>query len=77
MDKHDLHHEFPEYDELIHVLKVEDKHFRKMFDKYHLIDKDIHRIETSEVYTDEEVKELKVQRLALKDTLLEMLKNRK
>ena len=44
MDKHDLHHEFPEYDELIHVLKVEDKHFRKMFDKYHLIDKDIHRI---------------------------------
>jgi hypothetical protein len=77
MDKHDLHHEFPEYEEAIHQLKTEDKHFKKMFDEYHIVNKDIHRIEASEVFTDEKIKELKVKRLALKDTLLEMLKNKK
>jgi uncharacterized protein YdcH (DUF465 family) len=75
MDKHDLHHEFPEYEESIHQLKTEDKHFKKMFDEYHLVNKDIHRIETNEIFTDEEIKELKVKRLQLKDKLLKMLKN--
>ena len=75
MGKHDLHHEFPEFEEAIHQLKVEDKHFKKVFDEYHLINKDIHRIETNEVFTDEEIKELKVKRLQLKDKLLKILKN--
>ena len=75
MDKHDLHHEFPELEESIHQMKVENNHFKKMFDEYHLVNKDIHRIETSEVFTDEEIKELKVKRLQLKDKLLKMLKN--
>jgi len=75
MDKHDLHNEFPEFEEAIHLLKVEDKHFKKVFDEYHLINKDIHRIETNEVFTDEEIKELKVKRLQLKDKLLKILKN--
>ncbi|MBA4135475.1 MAG: GTP-binding protein, partial [Flavobacterium sp.] len=32
MEKHDLLHEFPQYQEKIHELKVSDAHFRKLFD---------------------------------------------
>ena len=52
MENHDLHHEFAEYDTLIHELKISDNHFRKLFDEYHKVNKDIHRLESNEVYTD-------------------------
>jgi uncharacterized protein YdcH (DUF465 family) len=35
IEKHDLHHEFPEYKEEIHRLKMNDAHFRRFFDEYH------------------------------------------
>jgi uncharacterized protein YdcH (DUF465 family) len=44
MEKHDLLHEFPQYQEKIHELKVSDAHFRKLFDEYHEIEHQIHRI---------------------------------
>lgn len=74
MEKHDLHHEFAEYDSLIHELKVSDNHFKKLFDEYHQVNKDIHRIEASEVYTNDELNELRSQRLHLKDKLYHILK---
>jgi len=73
MDNHDLHSEFPEFDEKIHDLKVSNNHFKKLFDEYHAINKDIHRIETSEVYTDDELNSLRSSRLTLKDELYEIL----
>jgi hypothetical protein len=33
MKPHDLHHEFPQYAERIHHLKVSDGHFRRLFDE--------------------------------------------
>jgi len=73
MEKHDLHHEFPQHAERIHDLKVGNAHFRKLFDEYHHVNKDIHRLETSEAYTDEELNKLRKKRLHLKDELFEII----
>lgn len=73
MENHDLHHEFPQHEQKIHSMKISDTHFRKVFDEYHHVNKDIHRVETSGVYTDDEIKVLKSRRLHLKDELLSML----
>ena len=39
-EKHDLIHELPEYRDIIHTLKTSDKHFSRLFDKYHEVDYD-------------------------------------
>lgn len=70
MEKHDLLHEFPQYQEKIHELKVSDAHFRKLFDEYHDIEHQIHRINMgSEVANDNFIHELKAKLLFLKDEL--------
>lgn len=74
VEKHDLHHEFPEFHDQIHNLKVSDKHFAKLFAEYHDKDHEIHRIEQgSEVSSDDYLENLKKQRLLLKDQLFAML----
>ncbi len=45
-EKHDLHHEFPEFNDAIHELKMTDNHFRRLNDslmKYHELDHEVHR----------------------------------
>jgi hypothetical protein len=70
MEKHDLLHEFPQYQEKIHELKVSDTHFRKLFDEYHETEHQIHRINMgSEVANDNFLHELKAKLLFLKDEL--------
>lgn len=44
-EHHDLVHEFPEYREKIHNLKMTNGHFKKLFDNYHKIDKEVYRVE--------------------------------
>ena len=74
-EKHDLIHELPEHRETIHNLKVTDNHFARLFDEYHEVDHEIHRIETGEeTPSDEYVEEKKKLRLNLKDNLLRMIK---
>ena len=75
MEKHDLLHEFPQHKEKIHNLKVNDHHFRKLFDQYDAVNNDIHRIETgAEATTDEVLTDLRLKRVHLKDQLFEYLK---
>ncbi len=75
-EKHDLIHELPEYRETIHNLKISDNHFSRLFDEYHVIDHEVHRIETGiETTSDEYLESKKKQRLHLKDELLQMIKN--
>ena len=75
-EKHDLVHELPEHRDTIHKLKMTDNHFAKLFDEYHEIDHEVHRIETDvETTSDEYLEEKKKQRLHLKDQLLKMIKN--
>ncbi len=74
-EKHDLIHELPEHRETIHNLKMTDKHFARLFEEYHEVDHEIHRIETGEeTPSDEYVEGKKKQRLNLKDNLLKMIK---
>lgn len=75
MEKHDLHHEFPEFDQQIHDLKTTDNHFRKLFDEYHEVNNEIQRIESgAEATSDETLNTLRMQRVHLKDELYAMLK---
>jgi len=74
-EKHDLIHEFPEYKEQIHELKLSDKHFEKLFNKYHDLDHQIRRIEEGiETPEDSYSEKLKKERLHLKDELLAIIK---
>jgi len=77
MQKHDLHSEFPQHNDRIHDLKVSDKHFRKLFDEYHITDHKIHSLESNEKFTDKELNELRVKRLQLKDQLLAIIEGKK
>ena len=75
-EKHDLIHELPEYRETIHNLKMTDSHFAKLFDEYHEVDHEVHRIESNiETTSDEYLESMKKQRLHLKDELFQLIKN--
>ncbi len=76
IDKHDLHHEFPEYYDRIHELKMQNSHFARLFEEYHDINREILRIEEGvENTTDEYFEELKKKRLLLKDKLYGIITN--
>lgn len=73
-EQHDLAHEFPEHKEKIHNLKMHDAHFANLFEKYHEVNREVHRIEQEvETPSDEYAENLKKQRLHLKDELYQML----
>ncbi|MEO1751639.1 YdcH family protein [Thiofaba sp. EF100] len=74
VDHHDLVHEFPEYKERIHQLKMDNAHFAKLFEEYNDLTNKIEVLENNEVpVADESLEDLKKQRLTLKDELYAML----
>ena len=74
-EKHDLVHELPEHRDAIHNLKMSDQHFARLFEEYHEVDHEVHRIETGvENTSDEYLEERKKRRLQLKDELYRMIK---
>lgn len=74
LEKHDLLHEFPEHKERIHALKVGNQHFSKLFDEYHDLDHEVHRIEQgAENTSDDYLETKKKERLNLKDQLFKMI----
>jgi uncharacterized protein YdcH (DUF465 family) len=71
---HDLHAEFPDDGEILHELKVSNRHFRTVSDRYHDVNKEIHRIESEvEAASDERSEELKKQRLVILDEVAGMI----
>ena len=75
IQKHDLHHEFPEFNDEIHYLKMNDNHFSRLFTEYHEINQEVLRIEQGiENTSDDYIEMKKKQRLKLKDQLFVMLK---
>jgi uncharacterized protein YdcH (DUF465 family) len=75
LQKHDLHHEFPEFSKEIHHLKMNNNHFARLFKEYHELDHEILRIEQGvENTTDEYVDQQKLKRLNLKDALFTLIK---
>lgn len=74
LEHHSLLSEFPEYKDAIHTLKTENNHFRRLFDEYHELDKEVYRIESGETPTSDDIlEELKKKRLFLKDELFSIL----
>lgn len=74
-EKHDLVHELPEHREAIHNLKMTNNHFARLFEEYHEVDHEIHRIETGvENTSDDYLESRKKRRLYLKDELYRMIK---
>lgn len=77
VEKHDLVHEFPEYRDQIHELKMNDRHFAKLFNDYNEVQHEVHGIETGGEFVNEDyLEERKKERLHLKDQLYQMLKDR-
>ena len=71
---HEIPDEFPEYKEKIHNLKMNDGHFSRLFEEYHELNREIHRIEAAGVNTSaEQYESLKLMRLRLKDEIYALL----
>lgn len=71
---HELAQEFPANAETIHSLRRSDRHFSALCDRYHAINRDIHRIETAvEAAADERLEGLKKLRLAMADEVATIL----
>lgn len=78
LEKHDLHHEFPEHHDAIHDLKMNDAHFARLFTQYHEVDHEVHRIESgAENTSDDYLNERKKVRLNLKEQLLAIIQKYK
>ena len=66
---------FPEYHELISALNASDRHFSHLYEKHHLLDKKIQKMEAhSEPSTPEQIEILKKEKLLLKDQIYAALK---
>ena len=75
IEKHDLIHEFPEHKERIHLLKMENNYFLRLFDEYHDVANQVRNIEHEvEVRSDIFLEDKKKQRLMLKDKLYSLIK---
>jgi uncharacterized protein YdcH (DUF465 family) len=71
---HDLIHELPELKDRIHELKVSDPHFRRLFDEYHELTRDIEKMEDEVTPVSSQTEEsAKVRRVRLKDELYRLL----
>lgn len=74
----DFTSEFPEYKEAIHNLKIQDQHFKNIFDKYEEVNKAIIRAEERiDLMSDQDEEKLRKERLALKDQLVTLLSSAK
>ncbi|MCB1687093.1 MAG: DUF465 domain-containing protein [Halioglobus sp.] len=74
VEHHDLIHEFPELKTRIHELKVSDAHFRRLFDEYHELTREIEKMEDEVTPVSSRTEEsAKVRRLHLKDELYRLL----
>ena len=71
---HELAAEFPADTALLHRLKLEDPHFIKLADRYHEVNRTIHRSAAEvEPLGDEALESLKRERLTLLDQVAALL----
>ncbi|MCX7167521.1 MAG: DUF465 domain-containing protein [Rhodocyclales bacterium] len=78
VDHHDLQHEFPEYAETIHALKLGSLRFSHRFDEYNALTTEIEELEIKDSpVADTALEDMKKLRLKLKDELYAMLQAHK
>lgn len=74
VEHHDLHHEFPELNDRIHELKLNNAHFRRLFEEYHELTSSIENMEDEKTPVSTRTEEeAKLRRVHLKDELYRML----
>lgn len=67
---HELMEEFPDKISVMHQLKTQDKHFARLCDEYHVINRAVHRAETNIEPTDDlHLLQMRKERMALKDAV--------
>ena len=72
--QHDLASEFPAMKDAIHELKISNEHFRGLMEKYHELNKAIHRSEQRiDMKSNQEEETLRKERLKVKDELYSLL----
>ena len=72
---HELGDDFPGQADLIHELKTTNAHFAHLADRYHEINRAVHRAETDVEPTDDlHMAELRKERMALKDQIAAALR---
>lgn len=72
---HELADEFPDAHDKLHALKLESAHFRQLAEAYHMVNREVHRIEAgTETVSDNYLEGLKKKRLQLKDKVAALLK---
>lgn len=71
---HEIPDEFPEFKDKIHTLKMTNGHFSRLFDEYHEVNREIHRVEAAGInMADPDFERLKLARLRLKDEIYHIL----
>ena len=71
---HDIAHEFPEFLDKMHALKISDAHFAKLVDEYHTVNRAVHRAETRvDVMDSASETALRQKRMHLKDDIFHRL----
>jgi len=71
---HELSEEFPDHVEQMSTLKQTDAHFAALAEKYHELNRAVHRAETDVEPTDDlHMAEMRKERLALKDQIWAIL----
>lgn len=74
VERHDLHHELPDMDDAIHVLKSGNAHFARLFAAYHRLTGRVEDLEENDMpVADFTLEDMKKQRIKLKDELYQML----
>lgn len=73
---HELHDEFPHDAATLKRLKASDAHFARMAERYHALNRSIHRIEVEvDAASDAYLTQLKKQRLRLLDEIAVMIED--
>ncbi len=71
---HELHDVFPHDNQALHQLKLGNAHFCSLAERYHVLNRAIHRIESEiEPCSDDHAERLKKQRLSLLDEIAALL----
>ena len=74
VEHHELHHEFPEFLDVMQALRNSDSHFSQMFDEYHALTNEVEHLEEEDVPVDDfTIETMKKKRAKLKDSMYQML----
>jgi len=72
---HELAEDFPDHIDTLHRLKEADGHVARLMEKYHELNRHVHRAETDVApVSDDEMQRLRRERVALKDQIARALR---